>query len=79
MPDDTAALALPNGIFYWCPILIGNAFSPGLMQCEGIPYTGKSSQPIVRAIRGWFFEELRADIEALDGAYPYLGVKQACY
>jgi hypothetical protein len=36
-------------------------------------------RPIVREIREWIIEQLRADVEAIDLLYPQLGLLAAGY
>lgn len=85
------AALLGQGIaFGWITVvshaLISGALVPvsdrltlGERVCVLVAPRNRPARPVVRDIRDWIVAELRAEIEAIDGLYPGLGLLRACY
>lgn len=85
------AALLGQGIaFGWITVvshaLISGALVPasdrltaGERVCVLLTPRNRQPRPIAREIREWIIGELRADIEAIDGLYPDLGLLRASY
>jgi DNA-binding transcriptional LysR family regulator len=51
----------------------------GARVCVLVTPRNRPAKPFVREIREWIVAELRAEIEAIHGLYPDLGLLRACY
>lgn len=85
------AALLGQGIaFGWITVvsqaLISGALVPasdrltqGERVCVLVAPRNRPARPVVREVRDWISAELRAEIEAIDGLYPGLGLLRASY